>query len=265
MMARSDLTAYFDGEGRRMMQECVRLSFEWCASEGITTMVVFTGTGEGPHYAAKEFLTKEPYTRMKMVAVTPPAGRPYRLNPAIPDSPLVRAGVTPAMRDELSALGISIISAHLPFKETYDGRARTSVWTRVAEAYGVLGGGFALCVQAVLVACDAGAIPHGERVVSMSADTSIVASACRTESFLAPTEGLLVGHIICRPLRYDISKRMHETIASPPQAPSQSLQVAHADRPVSALLPSAPVKQWPVESQALAAPVRPKRRRKKPT
>lgn len=217
------LTRYVPTEGRAWVTTCLHHAADWCVSDGIDTLVIFTGTGEGPHYAATELLVTDPYRKLKAVAVTPPAGRPYRQVPGDDTSPLIRAGLTEPMREKLRSLGVPVVSAHLPFKEMWNGaKERTSEWTRVAEAYGVLGGGFALCVQAALVACDAGMIEHGARVVALSADTAIVVRACRTESFLSPYEGLLVEHIICRPLRYNISKREHEAFA-PPAAPESSV------------------------------------------
>jgi hypothetical protein len=211
-MTRDAPTRYFDGEGRAFMTACIDRSADWCISEGIETLVIFTGTGEGPQYAADELLTKDRYKHLHVVAVTPPFGRPYRSNPAEQASPIVAAGVNPAKRDALSSLGVIVISAHLPFKEINTGRNRESEWAKVAEAYSVLGGGFPHCIQAVLVACDAGAIQSGERVVVLSADTAFVVRACRTESFLSPVDGLLVEHIICRPARYTISKPLHESV-----------------------------------------------------
>lgn len=210
------VTTYFGEEGRASMKECIHRSAEWAVEHALETLVIFTGTGEGPYYAAKELLVRERFATLRVVAVTPPSGRPYRQNPGDPDSPLIRSGINPTMRDELEQLGVSVVSAHLPFKEMYDGKERTSEWTRVLEAFGVLGGGFALCVQASLVACDAGFVDHGQRVIALSADTAFVVRASRTESFLAPLDGLLIEHIICRPARYTISKRLHEAFASPP-------------------------------------------------
>lgn len=66
-----------------------------------------------------------------------------------------------------------------------------------------------LCVQAVLMACDAGAIALGERVVVMSADSAFVVRACQSESFLSPHTGLVVEHVVCRPSTYNISKPHH--------------------------------------------------------
>jgi hypothetical protein len=220
------------------MVECINHSAEWCIADGLRSLVIFTGTGDGPKYAADSLLTQDKYKDLRVIAVTPPFGRIYRATPGAPDSPLVRAGINPAMRDSLSALGIQVVAAHLPFKEVQIGRSRESEWSRVADAYGVLGGGFALCIQAVLVACDAGAIESGERVVALGADTSFVATACRTESFLSPFDGLLVEHIICRPLRYQISKRDHYVIAqastlAAPETPPQLSAAPAPEHPTS--------------------------------
>jgi hypothetical protein len=219
-------TLYFDGEGRPFMEECINRSVEWCVVDGLRTVVIFTGTGDGPQYAAQNLLTQDRYKHLHIVAVTPPFGRAYKANPTEANSPVIRAGINPAMRDSLSALGINVVAAHLPFKEVQTGRGRESAWSLVAESFGVLGGGFALCVQALLVACDAGVVESGERVVVLGADTSFVAIACRTESFLSPYDGLLVEHIICRPSRYSISKRSHETMVEPLATISGPPQVA---------------------------------------
>lgn len=206
-------THYFPGEGRESMRECIDRSVEACLAYNIGSLVIFTGTGEGPHYAAKELLPQGKYSNLHVVAVTPPFGRAYLADPRQgPDGPLVRAGINPAMRDELEALGISVVAAHLPFKEMQVGRERVSEWSRVAEALGVLGGGFALCIQAVLLACDAGAVPLGERVVVASADTALIVWTSRTELFLSPRDGLLVEHILCRPRAYQISKANHRHV-----------------------------------------------------
>lgn len=206
---RDETTHYFAGEGRDFMRDCLARAADACIKFDVKSLVIFSGTGEGPHYAAKEILSQVPYSGLKVVAVTPPFGRAYRSNPGQPDSQVVRAGVNPAMRYELESLGVAVIAAHLPFKEVTVGRSYVSEWTRVSEALGILGGGFPLCIQAILLACDAGFIFPGERVVVASADTALVALASRTESFLSPRDGLLVEHAICRPGRYPVSKREH--------------------------------------------------------
>ena len=206
-------TEYLAAEGRANIDRCMDLVFAWSADHGVDTVVILSGTGEGPLYAARHLMPRERFRALKVVAVTPAVGRSYRQSPGDPNSPLIRAGLAPEVRDELSGHGIAVVSAHLPFKPYAIGHERTSEWSRVAEAYGVLGGGFALCVQAAMLAADAGEIPHGARIVAASADTAVeIRYACRTESFLAAADGLLVGHIICRPLEYTISKREHEAM-----------------------------------------------------
>ena len=209
-MTRSSMTTrYFDGEGRDFMEPCLRHTFKWCDEHGVGKVVIFTGTGEGPMFAARNLLPD--YESITAVAVTPPAGRLYVRDPTKAERELVRSGVPPRIQQFLQAFGVPVISANLPFKRMEGDQA--SPWPQVERAYGVLGGGFSLCVQAVLVACDAGRVAVGERVAAATADTAIVAIASRTETFLSPTEGLLVEHILCRPSRYTISKMEHESIA----------------------------------------------------
>jgi len=206
-------TRYFATEGRDNMKECIHRALQWCAREGIRTAVMFTSTGDGAHYAATELLLQEPFSGLHLVAVTPPFGKPLLAKPGVVDSPVIRAGIHPALRDELAALGVPVIAGHLPFNRMYDGEKMSSEWSRVVAAFGILGGGFAFCIQAVLMACDAGEVEVGERVVAVGADTAVVVIASRSESFLSPTDGLLVEHIICRPERYTISKRNHQHVA----------------------------------------------------
>jgi hypothetical protein len=202
-------TRYFDGEGRAFMEPCLRHTFKWCADHHVGKVVIFTGTGEGPMFAARSLLPD--YENITAVAVTPPAGRLYVRDPTKAERELVRSGVPPRIHQFLQAFGVPVISANLPFKQIEGDQA--SPWPQVERAYGVLGGGFALCVQAVLVACDAGRVAVGERVAAATADTAIVVLAARSETFLSSTEGLLVEHILCRPRRYTISKMNHESLA----------------------------------------------------
>lgn len=232
MMEPVGTTRYFDGEGRAFMRECVERAFEHCATHpDIRSVVMFTGNGEGPHFAATSLLPRARYKHVRLVAVTPPFGKRY----IDPIKGSVHAGIAPEMRDELGELGIAVIAAHLPFQESFDGSLfpdgrgrRSSPWTRVSAALGILGGGLPLAIQAIMMACDAGEVEPGELVVALTADTAITATACRTESFLSPVEGLLVEEILCRPRRYPISKRHHRSV------------IANAPQPQPAPAPPAP-------------------------
>lgn len=204
-MSRTSGTRYFDGEGRAYMEPCLRHTFRWCRDNGIRKVVIFTGSGDGPMFAARSLLPD--YENITAVAVTPPVGRLYVRDPNSEQKEFVRSGVSPRIHQFLQAFGVPVVSAHLPFKSTMGDHANPLAL--VESAFGVLGGGFGLCVQAVLMACDAGRLEAGERVAAATADTAIVAVASRTETFLSPTEGLLVEQILCRPRRYTISKSQH--------------------------------------------------------
>ncbi len=70
----------------------------------------------------------------------------------------------------------------------------------------LISGGLPLCVQAVLMACDAGHVEPGEEVISMSADTAIVARAAQTRWLFHPERGLEIREIICMPRYCNISR-----------------------------------------------------------
>lgn len=205
---------YVEREGHSSMRSCIDVTFHRSAMLGVKKIVIFTGTGEGAVYALQEWLPRPEHLDVRVVAVTPPVGRRYRLDPRDSASPMVAAGIAPNVRNFLADAGLPVVSAHLPFKPIGGSRSPRAGLTEVGEALSILGGGFALCVQAVLVACDAGEVLVGERVIAASADTSIVAIASRTETFLSKTEGLIVEELLCRPAIYDISKAGHVYVES---------------------------------------------------
>lgn len=194
------------------MEACISSAFEFCRVQGINKVIIFTGTGDGAMFAVDTFLTRQEFSSIQMVAVTPPAGKLYRSMPGDDKSEIVSAGVPSARKDFLREMGVPVVSAHMPFKVA-NGSSQPA-WSDVAEAFGVLGGGFSLCVQSILMACDAGEVEIGERVVAASADTAMAAIASRTELFKSAQHGLLVEHIVCRPRRFDLSKRGHSSVAS---------------------------------------------------
>lgn len=230
-------TEYLPAEGQEHLARCMRLAAGWCADNHIETLVIFSGTGVGPLYVARNLLPLEEYRKLQVVTVTPAVGRIYRKVHGDAQSAMP-AGLAPEVRDELSGHGIRVVSAHLPFKPYTVGYERTTEWNRVAEAYGIFGGGLALCIQAAMMAADAGAVEHGARIVAASADTALeIGHACRSESFLSSVDGLLLGHIICRPAKYTISKREHEAVRPLPEPPVVEAPPATPDPPA---LPAPP-------------------------
>jgi hypothetical protein len=73
----------------------------------------------------------------------------------------------------------------------------------ISNALRIFCGSMSLCVQAVLMASDAGHVNFAEHVIAMTADTSIVARAATTSRFLTD---LIVREIICKPLLLTVGK-----------------------------------------------------------
>jgi hypothetical protein len=61
-----------------------------------------------------------------------------------------------------------------------------------------------LCVQAALMACDAGEVEVGEHVIVLTSDTSILVRASGTRDLLTD---FIVREILCKPVLLTIIKR----------------------------------------------------------
>jgi hypothetical protein len=73
----------------------------------------------------------------------------------------------------------------------------------IGNALRIFCGSMSLCVQAVLMASDAGHVALGEHVIAMTSDTSILVRAAGTSRFLTD---LIVREIICKPVLLTIGK-----------------------------------------------------------
>lgn len=232
-------TAYLEQEGRSQMATCIDEAFSYAKASDITTMVMFTGSGDGPLLAAQNYLISPEHKKVRLIAVTPPYKKAYRSDPLVKDSPVVISGISSPMRDFLKGAGVEICSGQLLFKPLRVGGKLDSEWSRVEAALSIMGGGLALCVQAIILACDAGYVNPRSQVVALTADTAIDAFAARTEDFLSETDGLIINHIICRPAKFTISKANHRIYAPvPTQLPLPAAgamppNIAPADTPSS--------------------------------
>jgi hypothetical protein len=216
------------------MADCVEATMQYCIDHQIRKLVMFTGTGQGPMHAIMSGY--HPDVGVRIIAVTPPVGKVYLVNPLQPDAGMVRAGISPVTRRALEDSEIAIVSAHLPFQSPPGDPGEhgfRSEWARVERSYAILGEGFSLCIQATLMACDAGHIEVGERVVAMTSATSISILASNTDLFLSPTHGLLVEGWICQPRQYDISH--HANVAMSKMAEDQR-QLSSSQVPLVPLL-----------------------------
>lgn len=207
-------SAYLEQEGRSQMKTCIAEAFSYARENSVATIIMFTATGEGPLFAAQSYLTSPDFGHLRLVAVTPPYGKSYRSDLQDPKSPLVASGVSAPMRAALENAGVEICAGQLLFKPLRVGNKLESEWSRVEAALSIMGGGLALCVQAIILACDSGIINPRSQVIAMTADTAIDAYTARTEDFLSDTDGLIVNHIICRPAKFTISKARHRVYAT---------------------------------------------------
>lgn len=194
---------YFAREGRENLPECLRLSFEAAVAHALDTIVIFTAFGAGVTAALQDFKSIPEYSHIKIVAVTFPVGfgvtsEGKEAPPQFPESEIRRYG----------DIGVPFVRAHMPFEpiQTYhrDRGILAQDLSIVGNALGIFGGSMSLCVQAVLMACDAGEISPGEHVVVLTSDTSLIVRAAPTSRFLSD---LIIRQLICKPAFLTIGKK----------------------------------------------------------
>jgi hypothetical protein len=194
---------YFLQEGRDNLQDCLRIAFEAAANHRIGKIVIFTAEGLGVKVAIDQFLTDEKFQHIILVAVTFPAGYPFtdlEGKPKIVD-------ISAADREIFRQRDIPIIKAHLPFDPiapTFKERGFLGQdLSLVGNALNMFGGSMSLCVQAILLSCDAGIVNPAEHVIALTSDTAILAQASPTKEML---RGLVIREILCKPAIYSIGR-----------------------------------------------------------
>jgi hypothetical protein len=100
----------------------------------------------------------------------------------------------------------------------------------------LFGGGFAVCVQAVLQACDQGVIEQGEKVIAIAGDTAAVMTASTTRGFLSRESGFSINEILCKARKLTIArgapaKAVEQTKNLFEQIPTPLLKAAPAQQP----------------------------------
>jgi hypothetical protein len=166
----------------------------------VKKIVIFTGTGDGIRAASENYLSQEQYADIRIVAVTFPHGHKYD----IPDTD----------SKWIASQNIPLVRAHLPFdpiKAQYQGYGVLGHdFSLLGNLLTIFGGSMSLCVQAVLMACDAGIVRKGEHVISLTSDTAILVRSAPTSHLLTD---FIVREIFCKSVVMDISKK--ETIELP--------------------------------------------------
>ena len=193
---------YFAEEGHSNLNECLRLSFETLLQYGLEKLVIFTGIGAGVQEAIDRYLSEPKYSHVQLVAVTFAQG----FEVTVDGKP--RPHVFPEQRKQaFAARGIPVVRAHLPFDAISTQHQRNGLLAQdlgiVGNALNIFCGSMSLCVQAVLIACDAGEVAVGEHVIVMTSDTSLLVRAAPTTRLL---NDFIVRQIICKPAFLTIAK-----------------------------------------------------------
>ena len=195
------------------MPECLKIAFHAAKQQNVEKIVIFTARGEGVQLALEKFCPLDEYQNIKLVAVTFPQGKEFTSQ----NKPLdVR------ISDEAERLmkehSVPIVRAHLPFDPIAppfkDRGVLAQDLSLVESALNIFGGGMSLCIQAVVLACDAGAIGLGEHVIAMTSDTSILVQAATTRRMLRE---LVVREILCKPAVLSIGRNESQIEGRIPQ------------------------------------------------
>jgi hypothetical protein len=194
-------TEYFLQEGKGNLTRCLQATFAAAAAHNIKKVVIFTSAGLGVMMAVQDFCSQEQFANIELIAVTFPSQTQFSAGDpsehAIPND----------ICEYLSNQRIPIVRAHLPFdpiRSHYEGHGILGQdFSLVGNALRIFCGSMSLCVQAVLMASDAGYIGLGEHVIAMTSDTSILVRAAGTSRFLTD---LIVREIICKPVLLTIGK-----------------------------------------------------------
>lgn len=190
-------TTYFLQEGRENLRECLKVAFRAAKAQGISKVVIFTAKGEGVRLAIEEFCSQDEFKEIRLVAVTFPAGKTFKG----PDGETIVVDISDSDKEMLSRLEIPLIKAHLPFDPIAPLYPQSGGLGQdlslIGEALNTFCGSMGLCVQAILMACDAGAVNLGEHVISLTSDTAILAQATSTRRVLRE---LVIREVLCKPV-----------------------------------------------------------------
>ena len=194
-------TEYFLQEGKENLARCLKATFEAAAAHSIKKVIIFTSAGQGVKMAMQNYIAQERFAEIKEIAVTFPS---YTQFSAVDPS---EQSIQSDMRKYLADHGVPIVQAHLPFdpiRSHYEGHGILGQdVSLIGNALRIFCGSMSLCVQAVLMASDAGHVALGEHVIAMTSDTSILVRAAGTSRFLTD---LIVREIICKPVLLTIGK-----------------------------------------------------------
>lgn len=196
-------TTYFLQEGRENLRECFKTAFHAAKTQNISKIVIFTASGDGVRLAIDEFLPQDEFKQIKLIAVTFPPGR-FKNS----DGTDAVVDISAVDRQTFNKLDIPVIRAHLPFDSIESLYPHSESPARdlslVGETLNWFCGSMSLCVQGILMACDAGVVSLGEHVIALTSDTAILAQATTTRRAFRE---LVIREVLCKPVVLSISRK----------------------------------------------------------
>jgi hypothetical protein len=190
---------YFSEEGRQNLDEALKILRKVLKKREELRgckIVIFTAHGEGPYKAFSKLSEFAPH----IIAVTFP--RTFSIQRA---GVMHHPTIPPKIRQFFDGVGIDVVvPPSLPFDliEGLEGHNQQAMLVR--DLLSIFGGGFSLCIQAVLRACDAGNVEVGESVIAVSGDVAALITASTTKHFLNREFGVSVQEIFCKPRKLTI-------------------------------------------------------------
>ncbi len=198
--------AYFDREGRHNLSEVlstVKRAFKKRNDIRSCKIVIFTAAGEGPALAYNKLKEFE----LRIIAVTFPPGFSIKRKDDEGNVTEVAVCLSEQLKKFFTGVDITVLSSRLPL-EGFDGAESIKEQMKlIKDVLSLFGGGFSLCVQAVLQACDMGAVGIGEKVVAITGDCAALVTASNTAKFLSHEEGLSINEILCKPRNLSLTRR----------------------------------------------------------
>ena len=194
---------YFLSEGRDHLRSCLSVAFNAAVRHDIAKLIIFTAKGDGLKIALDEFCGQPEFSHIHLIGVTFPLGKEFTDR----DKKRVTVEIAPADAELFRKAGVQLVRAHLPF-DPINSRFRSNGVlgqdaSLVGEVLSIFGGSMSLCVQAALMACDAGEVHFGEHAISMTSDTAILARVAPTRMLLTD---FIVREVICKPAVMTIGK-----------------------------------------------------------
>ncbi len=194
-------TDYFLKEGKGNLARCLEASFAAALAHQIKKVIIFTSAGQGVTLAIQNYRSQERFADIDLIAVTFPSQSQFTVGDPVDHA------IPADLQNYFFTNSIPVVRAHLPFdpiRTHYQGHGILGQdFSLIDNAFRVFSGGMSLCVQAVLMASDAGYVALGEHVIAMASDTSILVRAAGTSRFLTD---LIVREIICKPVLLTIGK-----------------------------------------------------------